>query len=254
MSAEAEPLVINETGTEAVVQVRGLVKVVGRSRVLDHIDLTVAKGEVLLVSGESGSGKSTLLRILEGIEQPTSGQALLLGQPLWKLTARQRSTMIRSVGIGFQDPLLDNALSVLENLLALARANGRFDESNVAEIARLATIADTLKFGQRLGDQTAVLSGGEKLRLALGRALACRPTVLLLDEPTHMIDSAGKSEIFTDLAAIIRQEGLTVVLSSHDDAAHLVATREIVLDRGRVVHEHRFSVRPRAGSRSRHTS
>ncbi len=212
----------------------GVTKTVNATSILDGVSLSVRTGEVVLIRGASGSGKSSALRLLAGIDSPDEGTVRLLGVDLAGVVPRARSKLIRDrVGIGFQDPLLDNALPVIENLYGLARVNGRFSEHRRADRERLAWLADTLRVAHKLHGLTAVLSGGEKLRLALGRALMARPDIVLLDEPTHMVDSAGKKALYESLAAIVAAEAVTVIVVSHDDEARGFAHREIIFDRGR---------------------
>ncbi len=209
-------------------------KTVNGTTILNDVSLGVHAGEVVLIRGASGSGKSSALRLLAGIDTPDSGTVRLLGEDLSETAPRARARLIRDrVGIGFQDPLLDNALPVIENLYGLARVNGHFSEHRRADRERLAWLAETLRVSHKLHGLTAVLSGGEKLRLALGRALMARPEVLLLDEPTHMVDSPGKKALYESLTQIVASESVTVIIVSHDDEARDFAQREIVFDQGR---------------------
>lgn len=206
----------------------GVSKRFGHVSVLDQVDLSLHPDEIVVVSGPSGSGKSTLLRTLLGLEQPDEGEVWLLGEQIGALTRRRRTGLLREVGVGFQDPLLDNARSVLENLVALGRINRRFDDRRREDLERLAVVVDGFELAPLLDCQAAVLSGGQKLRVALGRALLSRPRVLLLDEPTHMVDPGGKGDIYRKLERFVRGERLSTLIVSHDDEARKICDR--VLD------------------------
>ena len=222
-----------ESARLTMAALREVFKSVNGVLVLDGVSFSVHEGDTLLVSGPSGSGKSTALRMLKGIETPDSGSVYLLDRPIAALSKNQRRQTLQAVGIGFQDPLLDNALSVLENLVGLARVNGRFNEHEPTDLARAARLVDVLEISHLLHRPAAVLSGGQKLRVAIGRALICRPRLLLLDEPTHMVDSVGKVGIYAALRESIRQERLTAVIVSHDPEAAEIATSEVVIDQGK---------------------
>lgn len=202
--------------------------------ILRDVNLAVSAGDIILVKGPSGSGKSTALRILAGIERPDTGFVWLSGRRLDMLSGRARVEAIQRLGLGFQDPLLDNALTVFDNLTGLARAMGRYSDRNAHDVDRAGWIADMLQLSDRLHDIAAVLSGGQKLRLALGRALIGRPDMLILDEPTHMVDATGKSAIFRMLGQIIAAERLAAVIASHDDEATQIATRAVSFNEGRL--------------------
>ena len=199
--------------------------------VLESVDLDLLAGEILLIRGPSGTGKSTVVRLLLGLDTPDSGEVWLLGRRLAALGRRSRSALLREVGVGFQDPLLDGARSVTENITGLARINGRFDDRSADDVKRLTGITDAFGLTGLLERSAGVLSGGQKLRVALGRALLVRPRVLLLDEPTHMVDPAGKRSIYDELSSLVREAGIAALIVSHDEEARAVCDREVVVVR-----------------------
>jgi putative ABC transport system ATP-binding protein len=199
--------------------------------VLESVDLELLAGEILLIRGPSGTGKSTVVRLLLGLDTPDSGEVWLLGHRLAALGRRSRSALLREVGVGFQDPLLDGARSVMENVTGLARINGRFDDRSPDDLERLARITDGFGLAGLLERGAGALSGGQKLRVALGRALLVRPRVLLLDEPTHMVDPAGKRSIYDELCSLVREAGIAALIVSHDEEARAACDREVVVER-----------------------
>ena len=178
------------------------------------------EGEFLVLLGPSGSGKSTFLNILGGLDQPTSGQILFRGQDLSRYSERQLTTYRReAVGFVFQIYNLMPSLTALENV-ALA-----------AEIARdpldPAEALDLVGLGNRRGHFPAELSGGEQQRVAVARAIAKRPDVLLCDEPTGALDVATGKLVLDAIARISSELGTTTVIVTHNAAVGGMADRVI---------------------------
>ena len=191
------------------------------------IDLAVAEGEFLVILGPSGSGKSTLLRLLAGLESPTSGSIRIDDRPADGLAPRDRG-----VGMVFQDPAPYPHLSVFDNLAFGLRAR-RVPTAQLR--ARVELTADLLRLADCLDRRPAALSGGQRQRVALGRALAPRPGLLLLDEPLSNLDAPLRASIRDDLMALHRRLGTTTVLVTHDQAEALaLGDRVALLDRGRL--------------------
>ncbi|NMA60936.1 MAG: ABC transporter ATP-binding protein [Firmicutes bacterium] len=179
---------------------------------LRDISLTVHEGEFVSVLGPSGCGKSTLLRIIAGLTAPTTGQCLYKGQPVNKPSLER--------GYVFQDPRLFPWLTVLENInLAGAGANGE----------ELLNKMDLAEFGQALPHE---LSGGMARRVALARALAPQPHLLLLDEPLANLDVPLRQNLQAELQRIWEQQGVTCILVTHNiDEALALGTRLILLSK-----------------------
>jgi putative ABC transport system ATP-binding protein len=195
------------------------------ARLLDGISADLPAGQCTTVVGPSGAGKSTLLRLLNRLEEPTSGQILLDGSPI---DAPDVLSLRRRVSLVAQRPVLLTDLVAHE----LQVGSPALTERRAGELlVRVGLPAD---FAAR---QTSELSGGEAQRVCLARSLAVEPEVLLLDEPTSALDGAN-SAVLTDLVRAHVAGGGTVVLVSHDRAfVHSVAGTVLVLDRGRLVAE-----------------
>ena len=190
--------------------------------ILDRVSAVFGHGACTAVAGPSGSGKSTLLRLLDRLEEPDSGRVLLHGRPLTDLDVLE---VRRCVGLVQQVPVVLGA-TVLEDV----RTGRPVDEATAARLLERAGLP-----GIDLGRDTASLSGGEAQRLALARALAVEPEVLLLDEPTSALDAAAAAAVEEVVHRLVA-EGLTAVLVSHDRAqTRRLATSVVVLERGRVV-------------------
>lgn len=205
--------------------------------VLRGVDLSVTKGEFLVIVGASGSGKSTLLHILGALDRPTQGKVEFDGIPLNTLRGRKLDRFRnKTVGFVFQFYHLLNELSVLENVLVPAMAS-------MGTLGWLAVRSRTTKRAEQLLEQFGLkdrlshkpyeLSGGERQRTALARALINQPLVLLADEPTGNLDSHTGSGILEALTALHRT-GQTIVMVTHDERIAGRAGRVIRLCDGRV--------------------
>lgn len=194
----------------------------GAGVLLDAVTAEVAAGRCTAVVGPSGAGKSTLLRLLDRLEEPSSGTVRFHGEPLASYDVR---ALRRRVGLVQQAPVLLGD-TVLEDL----RTGEPVDEREAASLLERAGLP-----GLALDRATAGLSGGEAQRLCLARALAVRPEVLLLDEPTSALDAAAAAAVERVVKALV-SKGLTAVLVTHDLAqAARLADDLLVLDRGRLV-------------------
>jgi ABC-type Fe3+/spermidine/putrescine transport system ATPase subunit len=201
-----------------MIEVRGLSAVAG-SFALRDVRFVVPKGDWGVVTGPAGAGKTTLLETIAGIRPATQGIVLLRGVPVTELAPEQRR-----LGIVYQRGFLFPHLSVASNV-----AYGASDSAYATEIAR--------RFGaDRLYDRrVAALSGGERQVVALARALATRPDILLLDEPFSALDHARKAQMREELYALHREEGFTVLQVTHDLAEAEGAGVRVDMEEGRVV-------------------
>ena len=206
----------------------------GAFEALSALDLRIERGEFVTVVGASGSGKSTLLNLLAGIDRASGGEVIVGGTSLQGLSERALSAWRgRDLGIVFQFFQLMPTLTAIENVMLpmdLCRRWPAADRRERAQalLARLGVSDQADKF-------PAALSGGQQQRVAVARALANEPALLLADEPTGNLDSRNADALLQMLAALVRDDGLTVVMVTHERGAHAHATRTISLADGRVV-------------------
>ncbi|MFE1602011.1 ABC transporter ATP-binding protein [Methylobacterium sp. ID0610] len=201
----------------------------GRVQALDGVSLAVRPGEVMALLGDSGCGKSTLLRIVAGLEQPGRGRVFLDGH----LVAGPGVAVppeARGVGLMFQDYALFPHLTVAENI--------RFGLARRPAAARAAadSLLEQVGLSARAESYPQTLSGGEQQRVALVRALAPGPRLLLLDEPFSNLDRRMRDRVRDDTVALLRRTGTTALLVTHDpEEALAVATRIALMRAGRIV-------------------
>jgi putative ABC transport system ATP-binding protein len=213
--------------------VRGLRKAYGSPpvRALRGVDLTVHAGEFVALMGPSGSGKSTLLHLVAGLDRADEGTVVLAGTRIDDLgPARLARLRRRHVGLVFQFFHLVEHLSALENVaLAALVAGARPAEAT----ARARDLLDTLGLLDRAEERPGALSGGQRQRVAIARALANRPTLLLADEPTGALDSAGAAEVLA-LFGRLHRTGQTILMVTHSREVAAGAQRVVRMRDGRV--------------------
>lgn len=194
---------------------------------LDGVSFPVIRGEVLAVVGPSGAGKSTLLRLLNRLDEPTSGTVLLNGQNYREIAPRE---LRRRVGMVMQRAFLFPG-AIAENVRFGPKQHGiRLSQEGVEDLLAQVGLAG---FGDR---DALTLSGGEAQRVAITRALANEPEILLLDEPTSALDETAKLGVESLLESLIRQRRLTCVWVTHDAAqAVRMADKVLILEAGRII-------------------
>lgn len=218
------------SGTGAEVLVDHVSKRFGRVSALEEVTMSVASGEAVAITGRSGSGKSTLLSLIGGLEQPDRGRVLIDGREIWR--QRHPTTARREVaGFVFQRHLLLATLSARANVevpligAGVARAERR---------RRADSLLEQVGLGDRGEHLPSELSGGESQRVAVARALANEPRLLLADEPTGALDS-GSAERVLDLIFGLRDRlGMTLVVVSHDRTVGARADRRVRIADGRL--------------------
>ena len=194
--------------------------------------MVVKPAETIALIGESGSGKSTLLGILAGLDDGSSGEVHLLGQPLHQMNEEQRAALrARQVGFVFQSFMLVPTLNAQENVQLPSLLRGDSDRQSREQARELLTL---LGLGERLHHLPAQLSGGEQQRVALARAFVVHPAVLLADEPTGSLDFATGETIMQLMFDLNREQGTTLVLVTHDRAIAAQCERRITIEAGRV--------------------
>ena len=203
--------------SDPIIQVRGLRKVyhVGDVDVeaLRGVDLTVERGELLCVVGPSGSGKSTLFHILGGLTGATSGEVMVDGRDLSKISDAERTEMRkRMVGFVFQKYNLLPTLSAADNIAIARYIAGQ----SLTEDPKFREVLQLLGIGHRLHHKPRALSGGEQQRVAIARAIVNDPAILLADEPTGNLDSKNSEAVLGVLRDLNERLGQTILMITHD--------------------------------------
>jgi putative ABC transport system ATP-binding protein len=226
------------TASEALVATESLNKAyqLGEAEVevLKGITLSVAKGEFVAVCGPSGSGKTTLLNIISGIDKPTGGKVLVLGEDL---TVQDENFLAEfrcsHVGFVFQSYNLVSTLTVAENVAFPME----WIRKPTAEIeTRMTKLLETVGLQHRAKHFPSQLSGGEQQRVAFARALANDPELILADEPTGNLDKTNSQKI-TQVLKLLKTEGKTVIVATHDPELMQLADRQVRLEDGRLAGE-----------------
>src|SRR5574343_411503 len=219
-----------------VLEVRGLGRRVrgddgAELAILDDVSFDIRPGEAVAIVGASGSGKSTLLGLLAGLDQPSSGSVRLRGQDLFSLTEDGRAALRgEALGFVFQSFQLLPALTALENVMLPLELAGRPDARTEAE-----HWLDRVGLGKRKGHYPRQLSGGEQQRVAVARAFAPRPALVLADEPTGNLDATTGQAIIEHMFALNAQSATTLVLVTHDSGLVGRCDRVLSLGAGRLV-------------------
>jgi putative ABC transport system ATP-binding protein len=225
-----------DNSTDSVVRIENVIKEfeTGESvfRALDDVSLEIAQGEMIAIMGPSGSGKSTLMTIVGLLDAPTSGSYWLDGQDVGGLN-RLEQARVRNAKLGFvfQNFNLLPRLSALKNV-ELPLVYGRVDAREREARARAALTAVGLQ--SKLHNLPNELSGGQKQRVAVARALIGTPSLILADEPTGALDTRTGAEIMAMLHALNREQGLTIVIVTHDQEIGRQMDRVIGLRDGRI--------------------
>ena len=199
--------------TNGQIQLKGVTKAYGAHVVLSECDLTIQRGEFLVIVGRSGSGKSTLLNLIGGLDRPTSGLIEVLGRPLSGLSEDELSRLrCRKLGFVFQFFNLIPTLTVAENVRLPMALNG---VSKVESLARANALLEELGLmdcGPRFPEE---LSGGEQQRVAIARAIAHNPDIVLADEPTGNLDLDTANEVLELLNQTCRRHNATLIMATH---------------------------------------
>ncbi len=220
----------------ALVEARGLRKIYREGEaervVLRDVTVSIARGELAVVVGRSGSGKSTLLNLIGGIDTPTAGEVLIDGTPLTRLGERERTLYRRRhLGIIFQFFNLIPTLTVEENLLLPLELN----ERSAADAGRaVRDLLDEVGLTDRARSFPDRLSGGEQQRVAVARALAHDPVLILADEPTGNLDLETGREVLDLLDRLVRRRGKTLLMVTHSPEVIGLADRLFSIDHGRL--------------------
>lgn len=204
-----------------------------RRQVLDHITFDIEPGEFVALLGQSGSGKSTLLNLISGIEKPTTGDVTINGFAITQKTERDRTLFRRDqIGIVFQFFNLIPTLTVLENI-TLPQELAGVSQRKAAVVAR--DLLEKVGMADRERTFPDKLSGGEQQRVAISRALAHNPMLVLADEPTGNLDSDTGDKVLDVLLDLTRQAGKTLIMATHSPSMTQHADRVVNLQGGRLI-------------------
>jgi putative ABC transport system ATP-binding protein len=230
---------VTATGTaaldpEVIVEVRDVSRTFGSGHTAVHalrgVSLTVRRGQLVAVRGRSGSGKTTLLNIIGGLDAPTSGSVIVAGQDVTAMSERDRMALRRdTVAFIFQSFGLIPMLSAAENVGVPLRITGT--PSRVRE-DRVATMLSIVGLSEHAVHRPNELSGGQQQRIAIARALAGSPKLLIADEPTSQLDLETGRQIMRLLLTVVRSEGITALVATHDEALMDLADEILRLEDG----------------------
>ena len=230
-ASSLEPETLNSASP--MIQVRGLVKQIGSQEILRGVDLTVAKGETLVIIGRSGGGKSVLLKHLIGLMQPDAGEIWIEGQNITGLSERKLAAIRQKVGILFQGAALFDSMTVEENIAFPLEEAG---ERN-AEVVRK-RVGEMLEVIELEGEEKKMpvnLSGGMKKRVGLARSIIRRPSCVLYDEPTAGLDPVVSDSINRLIRRLQQRFGVTSIVVTHDmKSAFHIADHIAYLHEGRI--------------------
>ncbi|MGW0959989.1 ABC transporter ATP-binding protein [Streptomyces gelaticus] len=222
-----DPETISRTRTGATVEFRGLRRSFGATTALDGLDLTVEPGELVALLGPSGCGKTTALRTLAGFERPDSGKVLVDGEDITGVPAHHRNA-----GMVFQSYSLFPHLTAIDNVAFGLRMSGI---GRATRRARAAELLELVGLPQHAGRFPHQMSGGQQQRIALARALALRPRVLLLDEPLSALDAQVRLTLREEIRRLQQQLGITTLFVTHDQEEALsMADRVAVMCAGKL--------------------
>jgi phospholipid/cholesterol/gamma-HCH transport system ATP-binding protein len=232
-SSTASSSPASSTLTPAAIELVGVTRRFGPRVVLDDVHLRIATGRTTVVLGPSGTGKSTLLRLATGLLPPDAGVVRTLGTDVFAASKAELRGLRRRTGMLFQDNALFGSLSVFDNVAFPLRRVARADEAAVsARVEALLALVGLEGFGDRLPDR---LSGGQRKRVALARAIALTPELVLFDEPTSGLDPQTSASIDQLIRDTQRRLGITFVVITHDiESARLIADDVGLLLDGRV--------------------
>ena len=221
----------------AVLKVRGLNHFFGKKnlkkQVLHNINLTVNRGEIVILTGHSGSGKTTLLSLIGGLRSVQEGRLKCVGQELQGAEELQLVQTRRHIGYIFQAHNLLPFMTAQQNVQMSVELHEKV--SKRAAKARSADILQAVGLGERINAYPANLSGGQKQRVAIARALVSNPQLILADEPTAALDSQTGREIVNLMQGMAKEQNCTILMVTHDNRVLDIADRIIHMEDGRLV-------------------
>lgn len=222
---------------EPIISVRGLVKIYKTKKVrfkaLNGIDLDVFPGEYVAVVGTSGSGKSTLLNLIAGLEKPTTGKIFIEEKPIHKMSEDSLVEFrLKNVGFIFQNYNLMDTFTTLENAAFPLMLKGVPVATREAEAKK---ILEAVGLSGHLAHDPDELSGGQQQRVSIARALITKPKIVFADEPTGNLDSSTAEQVMDILRAVVRGNGTTLLMVTHDEDKAKYADRIVHIADGEIL-------------------
>lgn len=201
---------------------------------LDNINLTVGAGEFVSIVGHSGAGKTTLIKLILREEEPTGGSVFFESSDIHRLKSKDLTKLRRKIGVVFQDFKLLPNKTAYENIAFAMEAAGKSDEDIATDVPHVLELVD---LAHRMMHFPTQLSGGEKQRLAIARAIINQPDVIIADEPTGNLDPINTYEV-VQIFKKINDLGTTIILTTHNrGVVESIGKRVITLDRGKIVRD-----------------
>ena len=218
---------------EKMIEIQGITKSFGELQVLKGIDLIINKGEVVSIVGPSGAGKTTLLQIMGTLDKADAGSVMINGVEVGKLKEKELSAFRnKQIGFVFQFHQLLPEFTALENVMIPALIGGM---SSSEAMRKAKETLGMMGLAERASHKPAELSGGEKQRVAVARALINRPAVIFADEPSGSLDSKNKEELHQLFFDLRERLGQTFVIVTHDEALAKLTDRTIHMVDGKIV-------------------
>ncbi|KZL89568.1 amino acid ABC transporter ATP-binding protein [Clostridium magnum] len=218
-----------------IIETKGLTKVFGNLKVFENLDVSVKKGEVLVIIGPSGSGKSTFLRCLNHLEVPDKGSVMIEEENLDSKNKKHLRKVVEKMGMVFQNFNLFPHMTVLQNVMEAPITVKKEDKEIVAKRAK--KLINKVGLSEKFLEYPSKLSGGQKQRVAIARALCMKPDIMLFDEPTSALDPELVGEVLSVMKDLAK-EGMTMVVVTHEMGfAREVADRVIFMDGGKIVEQ-----------------
>ena len=216
-----------------MIKIENITKSFGNLQVLKGIDMEVAKGEIVSIVGPSGAGKTTLLQIIGTLDRPDSGSVAIDGTEVSQLSSNRLSDFRnKHIGFVFQFHQLLPEFTAIENIMIPAYIAGK---STSAAKARAQELLEFMGLSDRAHHKPNQLSGGEKQRVAVARALVNEPSVVLADEPSGSLDTKNKAELHQLFFDLRDKYGMTFIIVTHDESLAALTDRTICLKDGRIV-------------------
>ncbi len=204
-----------------------------RKQALFEINLTIAAGEIVIMTGPSGSGKTTLLTLMGGLRSAQEGSLKILGQEICGATKHQLTQLRKQIGYIFQAHNLMSFLTAKQNVRMSLELHDEYNSTDLD--AKATAMLEAVGLGHRVDYYPENLSGGQKQRVAIARALISHPKIVLADEPTAALDKQSGREVVELMQNLAKEQGCTILLVTHDNRILDIADRIVYMEDGRLV-------------------